>query len=330
MRRPRPACRPARSLFAAAALLAGSSACVPPLLPDNVGKAPDYARTWQRSAGGADFYSEEGLADGVWVSVARPSAAEPVCGYMSLRPEGVAALVLLLPGASSFYELGAVEKARYYHDHFAAELRSAGFCTWTLVLRECGTPYGGGDLEDALDALDWLESGGLALLGAERTYLVGYSSGGTVANLVAIRRELPAIVSVSGLSESGELERRYGLLRLVAALYPRTTGICQLGDTLRAYGLPGSALWSALDVSGRVSELRSPMLVMHGERDLVFPAASSRTLRDAYVDAVARGAVLPPVVFEFVDSGRHVNMLELPQVRARVVAYLLEREVERR
>lgn len=328
MRRPRLACWLARRLFAAVALLAGGSACVPPLLPENVGKAPDYARTWQRSAGGADFYSEEGLADGVWLSVARPSAAEPVSGYLSLPPEGAAALVLLLSGASSFYELGPVEKARYYHDHFAAELRSAGFGTWTLVVRECGTPYGGGDLEDTLDALDWLENGGLALLGAERTYLVGYSSGGTVANLVAIRRELPAIVSVSGLSESDELERRYGLLRLVAALYPRTTGICQLGDTLRAYGPPGSPLWSALDVSGRVSEMRSRMLVMHGERDLVFPATSSRVLQDAYVNAVARGAVLPPAEFEFVDSGRHVNMLELPDVRARIVEYLLEREAE--
>lgn len=328
MRRPRLACWLARRLFAAAVLLAGASACVPPLLPENVGKAPDYARTWLRSAGGADFYSEEGLADGVWLSVARPRAAEPVSGYLSLPPEGAAALVLLLSGASSFYELGPVEKARYYHDHFAAELRSAGFGTWTLVVRECGTPYGGGDLEDTLDALDWLENGGLALLGAERTYLVGYSSGGTVANLVAIRRELSAIVSVSGLSESGELERRYGLLRLVAALYARTTGICQLGDTLRAYGPPGSPLWSALDVSGRVSEMRSRMLVMHGERDLVFPATSSRVLQDAYVDAVARGAVLPPAAFEFVDSGRHVNMLELPDVRARIVEYLLEREAE--
>ncbi|MEP0846172.1 MAG: alpha/beta fold hydrolase [Phycisphaerae bacterium] len=317
-------------MLAAAGILAAVGACVPPLLPDNVGKSPDYARTWLRAAGGADFYAEEGLADGVWLSVARPGAAEPVSGYLSSQSEDAPALVLLLPGASSFYELGPVEKARDYHDHFAAELRSAGFRTWTLVVRECGTPYGGGDLEDTLDALDWLENGGLAALGAERTYLVGYSSGGTIANLVAIQRELPAIVSVSGLSGSEELERRYRLLRLVTALYPQTTGICQLGDTLRASGPPGSPQWSTLDVSGRVNELRSPMLVMHGERDLVFPASSSRMLQVAYADAVAHGAALPPVEFEFVETGRHVNMLELPDVPARVAAYLQERELERR
>jgi pimeloyl-ACP methyl ester carboxylesterase len=299
----------------AVAILLTSGGCLPPL-PVNAGAWPNLTST------PPEYFNSPlaDAADAVWFEV--PRAGEPgfAGGYLSSEP--AADLVLVLTGASTYYWGGPPEKARDYHEGFSAKLRAAGFRTWTLAPRECGTPWGGGDLADVLSVLDWLDAGGREQLGARRVLIVGYSNGGTLACLASVERRVDAVVAVSGLTSGGQLERHYAFYQAIAALYPSNVGLCQLGVTLQAYGPPGAAGWRALDVVGRVAELRSPMLVIHGEQDFVFYTDNARALEQAYAAALGDGVVVPECRFLYVPGLGHFDVLEHPEVLPRILAFL--------
>ena len=292
------------------------------ILPDNVDALQEVPRTPIREAGGARFAAEDELTDGVWLEV--PRAAEPgyVGGYLSSDDAHRGALMIVLPGASTYYQGAMVAKVRDYHAHFSAMLRKTGLRTWTLAVRECGTPYGREDLADLLAALDWLADGGTAVLGVERVYVVGYSSGATLAILANERRTVSAVVAIDGLTGPTQLERYWGLYRFIADLFPRNTGLCQLGSTLDAYGPPGATAWEALDAVGRAAELRNPMLVLHGERDFVFLVENARVLRAAYETIQAQGTRVPEVKFTYLPTGDHFNPIERDHVVDEVLGFL--------
>jgi len=201
-----------------------------------------------------------------------------------------------------------VAKVRDYHDHFSAMLRKTGLMTWTLAVRECGTPYGGKDLTDVLDALDWLAGGGMAVLGVDRVYVVGYSSGATLTVLANERRTVRAVVEIDGLTGPSQLERYWGPYRLIADLFPWNTGLCQLGSTL--------------DAVRHVAELRSPMLVLHGERDVVFLVDNARAFQAAYETIRAQGANVPEAEFTYLPTGDHFNPIERDDVVEKVLGFL--------
>lgn len=292
------------------------------ILPENVDAPQDVPRTLIREAGGARFSAEDGLTDGVWLEV--PRAGEPgyVGGYLSQDDAHHEALLIVLPGASTYYPGAMVAKTRDYHDHFSAKLRKTGLLTWTLAVRECGTPYGGEDLADVLDALDWLAGGGTAVLGVNHVYLVGYSSGATLAVLANERRVVRAVVEIDGLTGPRQLEQYWSLYRLIADLFPWNTGLCQLGSTLDAYGPPGALGWDALDAVGRVADLRSPLLVLHGERDIVFLVENARALQAQYEALQAQGAGVPEVEFTYLPTGDHFNPIERDDVVNDVLGFV--------
>lgn len=311
-----------RIFILAAMPLAG---CIPSL-PENVDVPLDRARSVEWQAGDATYFLEQDLPEGGWLEVGRDGDLGPVGGYLFEPPDARPALVVVLPGASSFATGGMLAKARDYHQFWLAHLHEAGLPTWTLAVRECGTPYGDGDLEDVLDALDWLEREGKSLLGVERVYLLGYSSGAIAVLLANLERDVDAMVVISALTQPDQLERFWGFYRFIASLYPNNAGLCQFADTLEAYGPPGSSRWAALDVVGRVRELRSPTLVIHGEDDLVYSPENARLLQVAYERELDGGARLPPVEFFYVPNQGHIDIFNHPPVEQRVVDYLLEFE----
>lgn len=306
-------------------VLAGSlwlgTACTT-ILPNNVDAPQDVPRTLVREAAGARLAAENGLSDGLWLEVPRADESGYVGGYLSQNAAERGVLLILLPGASTYYPGGMVAKVRDYHDHFSAMLRKTGFATWTLAVRECGTPYGREDLADVLDALDWLSGGGATALGLERVYLVGYSSGATLATLASERRAVRAVVEIDGLTEPAQLETYWGLYRFIADLFPENTGLCQLRATLDAYGPPGAPGWSALDAVSRVAELRSPLLVLHGERDFVYLPDNARDLQAAYDAAKAGDDNVPDVEFDYLPTGDHFNPIERDSVVDEVLGFL--------
>ncbi|MGE0481773.1 MAG: alpha/beta hydrolase family protein [Phycisphaerae bacterium] len=336
-------------MLALAGLPLAFTACVPPL-PQNIGNDALAQRELDSTFGAARAFREAGVADALWLEIDRSAARGAVGGYFArairaelnaarradirarnpanasdttelARPPG---LVVLLAGASTFYDRGPIAKALDYHRDVGALLRAAGFDTWFLVVRECGTPYGGGDLADLLDALDWLEIEGRAALDVERVYLVGYSSGATPALLASLDRRLDAVVAIDGLTRADLFEQYWLFDNLVANLYPENTGICQFRATLHTYGLPGSPAYAALDVVGRIDRLKSPLLVIHGRQDVIYPYADFVALRDAYERAARSAAALPSAEFVTIPDAEHIQIFERNDVRSRVIDYLLQ------
>lgn len=293
--------------------------CIPPL-PVNVGAVPEHVRVLVERIGDAGFFEEEGLEFGSWLEVDRVREAGVVGGYFRASETDSGSLIVCLPGASSFYDGGMVAKVRDYHLNFLAPYQEAGFATWALAVRECGSPYGEDDLADLREALDWLEREGKAQLGVERVYLLGYSSGSVLVALANLEYELDGVITLSGLMQPDHLEQFRGVYLAIAALYPENAGLCQFGDTLREYGPAGSAAWGALDVVGRVGELRNPMLVVHGERDLVYPVENALALQEAQ-DALA-AMDRPEIEFFIPARGNHLNVFDDPEVVERVLEFL--------
>lgn len=258
----------------------------------------------------------------MWLEVSRAKESGAVGGYLSEARRDRRALVVILPGASSLQEQGMREKTLSFHHGFARLFQNAGYLTWSLVVRECGTPYGQGDLRDLLTVVDWLESGGSEVLGVDRVYVVGYSSGATLAILLNRKRTVSGVVGIAGITEPKQFQSSWLLDRVIVALFPRNTGLCQLRSTLDFYGQPSSRAWDALDSVHHVQELRSPMLLIHGARDFVYKADNLRSLERSYDRQRAAGVALPEVEFFSLPDGDHFTTQEQPDVQRRILAFL--------
>ncbi len=308
-------------------ILLACPACFECLLPLNIGA--DYNPTRSQVSGlpGATLFREEGLEDILWLEFERQRGSGTVGGYLAGHDTHDGGLVLLLNGASTFEPQGNPAAVLDYLQNFGLDLAEAGFLVWAPVLTECPTPYGGEDLADALEVVDWLAAGGEELLGVERVYVVGYSTGATVANLLNPRRDFTAVVSLSGIAQPDQFQAHYGFYRQLVAIYPRNAGFCQLAATLAAYGPPESPAWEALNAVDQVRDFRSPTLFMHGEADIVYLADNTRNLEARYRELRAQGATdLPRLEFEYIEGGSHFVYAEIPALRRRVVQYLKQFE----
>ena len=293
-----------------------------PFLPANVTFGSDVQRELIDTAGRARFYHEPGIADAQWLEFDRANEPGAVGGYLSLDVEPSASLIIMLDGASTFREDGEVGGSRDWHMEETPTYRARGFRTWSLAVRECGTAYGQGDLADLIEAIDWLDAEGKALLGVERVYVFGFSTGATIAALANLQRAVTAVVVVGGLYEPDQLEANGDLYELITSVSPLNEGLCQMAWTLDFYGAPGSPAWDALDTVSRVDQIKSPMFLLHGSSDGIFEVTNTIHLEQAYREHVMAGAVLPPLEFYYVLQGGHGAPKENPLGLARILSYL--------
>jgi pimeloyl-ACP methyl ester carboxylesterase len=292
------------------------------LLPQNVDENPSPTRAVLKEAADAALFMEDGFTDGYWLEVERGSEPGRLGGYLSQPASPREALVLVLGGASSFEPRGALDCTRYTHTYFLPRFEERQFRIWTLVRRECGTPYGGDDVRDVIQALDWLEREGKSWLGVERVYLYGYSTGATQATLASRQRQVTAVVSLAGLTRPNQFEDLNGFYWFLAGMFPNNTGICQLRDTLAAYGPPGAAAWDALNTVDHLDELRSPMLLAQGSEDPIYFNANLLELRARYQADLAAGASLAPLEFIYLSGVNHYELPEHPEVVRRTMEFL--------
>ena len=302
------------------ALLVPCAGCL--ILPRNVGVRDPHDRHLVREAGGARFFREDGRDGPMWLEIPRGQESGTVGGYVSEARSGHRALVVILPGASSLEEQGMREKALSFHRGFAQLFQNAGYLTWSLVVRECGTPYGQGDLADLVTVVDWLNRVGNRILGVDRVYVVGYSSGATLTILLNRKRTVSGIVGIAGITEPKQFQSSWLLYRSIVALFPRNTGLCQLRSTLDFYGQPSSPAWDALDSVHHVQEIQSPMLLIHGARDFVFKADNLQSLQRSYDRQRSARVALPEVEFFYLPDGDHFTVYERPDVQRRILAFL--------
>ena len=313
-----------------AALLSGltqNGGCIESLLPQNTDADWAPAGNILDEPEGAVLRALDGRADRLWLEIQRAREPGRVGGFVSSLADHHGGLILLFDGAGTFQAGGAVEAALEHYHEYGTDFRNAGFMIWALVLRECGTAYGAGDLKEALEVVDWLDRGGREYLGVERVYAIGYSTGGTVANLLNTQRELTAVVSLGSLTRAVQLERFSGLYLWLTRLFPHNVGFCQLASTFEAYGPPGDSRWEALDTIGHVEEFKSPMLFLHGTYDFVYFHDNFRALRRRYQELLDAGAQgIPRLDFHTINGGTHFALRDDPAVRALVRDYLLQFE----
>ncbi len=270
---------------------------------------------------GGRFVEDAAFDDAVWLEIDRTGTEGTIGGFLSTNENSRAALILMLSGASTLTFGGPRGVAIKNHAQYSGEYRDAGFLTWVLMLPECGVPYGGQGVDDVVEVIDWLEGGGKDVLGVERIYVLGYSTGGTIANLVNLRRSVTASVSVSGLTQPDQFREDRRLFEFVAGLFPNNEGMCQLQATLDAYGAADSPGWDALDVVSRVDELQNPMLVIHGTEDFVYSLDNARNLEAAYIERAASVDDLVPLEFLYVEGSGHFLQDENLELRPIIVEY---------
>jgi len=289
--------------------------------PVNLPVEDSTVQTLDNKVQGATFYSDSELEDGLWLEVERVNEPGVVGGYISPTDNYRKALIIMLPGASTFSDGGAKTKARRWHQFLASIYRREGYMTWTLSIRECGTAFGQGDLFDTIEAVDWLERDGKAILGVERIYLIGYSSGATLATMINRQRKLTALVSIGGVTQSSQFEDSWIIYYPITQLFPNNTGMCQLYNTLTFYGPPGSPLWDHLDSANHVEEFLSPMLYVHGTEDFVFFVENTQAVEKNYRRLLSEGYTLPEIEFLYLWGRDHFTPPVDPEIIAQILEY---------
>ncbi|QOJ15504.1 MAG: alpha/beta fold hydrolase [Planctomycetia bacterium] len=318
----------ARPAVLAGLLVAGLIGCGP-LLPDNRddGIAADLQPQFE--VGDALFSSQPGVSGSLWMEIPRKDGSGKIGAYVSTNLTNRDAWVLMLDGAALVSWDGRVNQALFFLDTFGRTFQQAGFRTVSLVTSECGGAYATRDLQDVIDAVDWLQTTGRSELGIERLYVVGYSLGAMLSTHLNLHRKVDGVISISGLSQPNQFEDNYLLYRLVTDNFPTNEGVCQLKSTYAAYGLPGDPRWSALDAAARVRDLQSPMLMVHGDRDAVLIVQNTRSFEKSYVSALKEGAALPAVEFMYLPGGDHFAPMIDPNVSIRVLEFIELQEVAR-
>lgn len=307
--------------------LLGGGGCISAILPMNAGADFDFSDGLLAQPEGAALKSVVAREDVLQLEIERLDGQGSIVGFISPLDAHNGALVLLFDGAATYQEGASVGAALDHYDKYGAELREAGFVTWSVALAECASAYGDGDLADAIEVVDWLDAGGGEFLGVERVYAVGYSTGATVVNLLNTQYQLAAVVSMGGLTEPDQLERLYDFYSFLVKLFPRNVGLCQMGATLDEYGDPGAPAWEGLDTVSRIEQFLSPMLFIQGDKDVIYFLENLLAMQARYEALLAEGVTgLAELEFVILPDRGHFAMREDPDVRALVVEYLLQFE----
>lgn len=270
----------------------------------------------------ADYGTVPGVEKAVWLQIARQHGDGVIGGYLSPEPASNGGLVLLLCGAGTINASARVGAVLNFFQDYGQKYRDAGYRLWAPVLSEVD-PYATGEVDDVVELLDWLNGPRGTLPDVERVFVVGYSSGATTANFVNLRGHATAVVSLAGLTEPNQLMRQEAFYRTVTDLFPCNTGMNQMHRTLDYYKTNG---WDNFSVVNRVVEMKNPALFMTAGDDIVFEPANVHDLEQAYDAALADGAIIPQLTFDYLQRGDHFAYVTESEPLATVLNYLQQFE----
>jgi pimeloyl-ACP methyl ester carboxylesterase len=232
-------------------------------------------------------------------------------------PSNGKALLVAHSSSSDTYE-AALLAALQWGSVFAP----VGYTVVAHAYDEADSGYGQYDLEDTLDVIDWLSGPGAEELGVDRVYLQGTSRGGIIAYQAAYRRgpdKLAAVVADRGVSNF--LLMNVNADSYIAGVFgPDIQHAVEL--TLQWIGvLPEEdpEPWMALSAAYNIDRIRVPMLVLHGDRDVVVPFEQALDFQER-----VRQAGRDDIEFHLVEGRGHLDLGFEPDFRA-VVQDFLER-----
>jgi fermentation-respiration switch protein FrsA (DUF1100 family) len=261
-------------------LCAALSACTSVFLyPDRVQHLPD------RALGAA--------AEPVWITGRDGSRLSA----LHLLPQGQ-------PKATLLHLHGNAENLSS-HVHLVSWLPAHGYAVLALDYRGYGQSEGAASVsglhEDAEAALEWLVERGAGNTGP--IIVLGQSIGGSVAirtvALSPLRAQVRAVVADSAFSAYRRIARE-------KLAEPWLTWPLQWPLSLLI-----SDRYAAIDVVAQISPI--PLLLIHGERDLIVDASHSQRLFDAATE---------PKTLWRIPEGQHIDALRRAPVRQRLIEYL--------
>ena len=156
-----------------------------------------------------------------------------------------------------------------------------------------GRPSESGLSADARSVFDWLRQQGVP---AERIVLYGESLGTAVAVSLAEKEEIAGLILEAPMSSVMEVaQSHYWYVPVRWLLLDK---------------------WNSIE---RIRNVHAPILVYHGARDRVVPQRFGRRLFEAAPN---------PKDALFLEDGDHLNLLDLPQVESRVLAFIAALEMD--
>ncbi len=162
-------------------------------------------------------------------------------------------------------------------------LSDVGITVVAHAYNESDSAYGQFDLEDTLDAIEWLNGEGAEELGIDQVFLQGTSRGGVIAYQAAFRagpHQLAGVIADRGVSNFLLLDEARDLY-LSGAFGETIRRATQL--TLEWIGvLPEDdpEPWKALSASYNLDRIAIPMLIMHGDQDRLVPVEQAIDFMD--------------------------------------------------
>jgi fermentation-respiration switch protein FrsA (DUF1100 family) len=174
-----------------------------------------------------------------------------------------------------------------------AALRAAGFGLFLSSYRgyggNPGRPTEAGLIADGRSVLSWLEASGV---GTGRTVLYGESLGSGVAVALAEKTPVGALV-----------------------LEAPPSSIAEVAQAHYWYVPAKWLIWDKWNSAARIGAVDAPILLFHGGRDRVVPQRFGRKLF---------AAANEPKEALFPEKADHVDLMDIPQVERRVVAFIRE------
>jgi len=226
---------------------------------------------------------------------------------------------LLVAHSSSSDTIEAARMAALQWGNVFAPL---GYTVVAHAYNEPESGYGQHDLDDTLDAIEWLHGPGGDELGVDKVFLQGTSRGGIIAYQASYKcppDRLAGILADRGVSN-------FLLMEMDADSY--MNGV--FGPTIRQAVQSTLAWigvwpdedpepWMALSAGYNIDRIRVPMLVTHGDRDVIVPFEQALDFRDR---ALAAGR--DDFEFYLVEGRGHLDLGFDPDFRV-IVQDFLER-----
>ncbi|UCG32257.1 MAG: prolyl oligopeptidase family serine peptidase [Phycisphaerales bacterium] len=197
-----------------------------------------------------------------------------------------------------------------------------GYTIVAHAYNEAESGYGQYDLEDTLDAIDWLNGPGVDELGVDRVYLQGTSRGGIIAYQAAYRcgpDKLAAVLADRGVSNFLLMDVNADAY-IAGAFGSNIQRAVEL--TLQWIGVTPDESpepWMQISAAYNIEHIGVPLLVLHGDRDVMVPFEQALDFQER-----VRQAGRHDIEFYLVEGRGHLDLGFEPDFRA-VVQDFLER-----
>jgi dipeptidyl aminopeptidase/acylaminoacyl peptidase len=210
--------------------------------------------------------------------------------------------ILVAHPTSDDSETAAAEFAAFWALRFLGD----GYTIIAHAYDEADSAYGQYDVEDTLDAIDWLSGDGTVLIPLDGLFLAGTSRGGNIAYQVAFQvapDKLDGIIADRGVSNF--LLPGFPLKAILSGLFGENIerAAWQTIEWIGALPEDDPEAWKAISAGYNIDRIQVPMLILHGSDDVLVPFAQATDFQER-----AAAAGRDDFRFTLIEGRGHLNL----------------------